>query len=1046
MRCNMARRRRGFQFTERGQRQEEINRDFNSENDIMMSELNEAVEDSFDIMSDSLYALGNAYEQMSEAQSARERNRLNIQFKQQMEQTKLLQKAFDETFSQVREFMSEEQVELIEDLYQEQAKQLRLYNAYYDKAMDQQTSKLGKFFKQAEDGTDGLEKAMGSITNIANALNLNSIRDAVVNGTENNIDIMSEVSRIRGLNYEDVKNWKNDLEGQDLYDGVLNASDIMSVYRMNAVSRDYLEDIDSYMALFMKETGTTNDQLQNLIWWAEKSGKSDDEVKEIMDNISFTRMLEGVDSGAITSQLNDIVTSLNPNKIRSYIAAATIAESEDLDMSFVNDIIKGSFNGTITGEDQAKLGLLGSINDEVSYDQLMEAISNDDYDEFMRLYATAMNDIATSGKYNADSIRMIAEQLGVSVDTIKDYGQIDPNDIQSIIDSIDNNTETVEGMSDTVGRQSQWEQTTNKWSATWFGDMADSFGEFSSDHPFMTAIGAQLGIKGVSAIGKKLFGGALSKFGLGSLGAGGTGGLAGLSGLGTKLTQTIGSIGTKASSALSSAGTTISNAGTSFVNSASSWGASISQGVSGLIASGELAFSEFAAAGGTELLSSFGAYAPAIPDAIRGWEQVISDQSDWNNLSHEERERAVFNGEYRSSQALDFDTYDFKGVNGEQYLQGLQDNLRSGTNDWIEEWVNTYWREYDGELEEAYWNYLDDILNSLDIDIGQNEWDLSTTKEEIREALENLTEEEKNRIINTQALSHDWGSGVTSWSFVEQSQGTLVDDLRRNLIEAYQSEDHYYKGAIVDALNAHGETFDDYSNAELEELLQEALGSSYSRNDAHWWKYGDGDNSNAGGYGSLYFDEFFVNDSFNSLLKGLSESYVPNEESNQELTEAVNSLEATASDMFQWLKDNGYEPTYAWSEDYMRQVYNNAHGISGESNTLSSTMDLMNPALQINGSHADGLDKVPFDGYIAELHKDERVLTADEAKGQDSYIEYSERVDESVVEIGNTLYSIMEILESGFEYIGKKIDDVKVNVTDIQRNTRMSMTSRMFSN
>lgn len=35
----------------------------------------------------------------------------------------------------------------------------------------------------------------------------------------------------------------------------------------------------------------------------------------------------------------------------------------------------------------------------------------------------------------------------------------------------------------------------------------------------------------------------------------------------------------------------------------------------------------------------------------------------------------------------------------------------------------------------------------------------------------------------------------------------------------------------------------------------------------------------------------------------------------------------------------------------------------------------------INGSHANGLDYVPFDGYIAELHKGERVLTASEAKG-----------------------------------------------------------------
>lgn len=34
----------------------------------------------------------------------------------------------------------------------------------------------------------------------------------------------------------------------------------------------------------------------------------------------------------------------------------------------------------------------------------------------------------------------------------------------------------------------------------------------------------------------------------------------------------------------------------------------------------------------------------------------------------------------------------------------------------------------------------------------------------------------------------------------------------------------------------------------------------------------------------------------------------------------------------------------------------------------------------INGSHAGGLDYVPYDGYIAQLHKGERILTATEAK------------------------------------------------------------------
>lgn len=37
--------------------------------------------------------------------------------------------------------------------------------------------------------------------------------------------------------------------------------------------------------------------------------------------------------------------------------------------------------------------------------------------------------------------------------------------------------------------------------------------------------------------------------------------------------------------------------------------------------------------------------------------------------------------------------------------------------------------------------------------------------------------------------------------------------------------------------------------------------------------------------------------------------------------------------------------------------------------------------LNTDGSHRSGLDYVPYDGYIAELHKGERVLTASEARG-----------------------------------------------------------------
>ena len=84
-------------------------------------------------------------------------------------------------------------------------------------------------------------------------------------------------------------------------------------------------------------------------------------------------------------------------------------------------------------------------------------------------------------------------------------------------------------------------------------------------------------------------------------------------------------------------------------------------------------------------------------------------------------------------------------------------------------------------------------------------------------------------------------------------------------------------------------------------------------------------------------------------------------------------------------------------------------------NGLFGGSDTMTANVNVNGSHANGLSYVPYDGYIAELHKGERVLTADEARGYNSRSnnsDYDERPIKIVVQsvldgkvIGETAYN-----------------------------------------
>jgi hypothetical protein len=53
----------------------------------------------------------------------------------------------------------------------------------------------------------------------------------------------------------------------------------------------------------------------------------------------------------------------------------------------------------------------------------------------------------------------------------------------------------------------------------------------------------------------------------------------------------------------------------------------------------------------------------------------------------------------------------------------------------------------------------------------------------------------------------------------------------------------------------------------------------------------------------------------------------------------------------------------------------------------------------IDGSHRDGLDMVPYDGYVAELHAGERVQTADQARASDSVADEMSGLRQSIEEV-----------------------------------------------
>ena len=91
-----------------------------------------------------------------------------------------------------------------------------------------------------------------------------------------------------------------------------------------------------------------------------------------------------------------------------------------------------------------------------------------------------------------------------------------------------------------------------------------------------------------------------------------------------------------------------------------------------------------------------------------------------------------------------------------------------------------------------------------------------------------------------------------------------------------------------------------------------------------------------------------------------------------------------------------------------------------------------NKNLPLNGSHAQGLDRVPFDGYRAELHKNESVLTASESQEWRNYKSGKQNTAPIVIHYNPTIdgasgideTKIMAILKSHAQELKQIVESV----------------------
>lgn len=138
-----------------------------------------------------------------------------------------------------------------------------------------------------------------------------------------------------------------------------------------------------------------------------------------------------------------------------------------------------------------------------------------------------------------------------------------------------------------------------------------------------------------------------------------------------------------------------------------------------------------------------------------------------------------------------------------------------------------------------------------------------------------------------------------------------------------------------------------------------------------------------------------------------NEDVVAYNESQMKLDEAMGQLGETLAPVAAGLKDVFAEGVYAaadavawliekiqgaiqWLKDLNDRISNSEEwkDFTTGKHTPSSDYQALLDSYKIDGSHAAGLYRVPYDGYVAELHRGERVLTSGEADAYNALERY----------------------------------------------------------
>lgn len=441
-------------------------------------------------------------------------------------------------------------------------------------------------------------------------------------------------------------------------------------------------------------------------------------------------------------------------------------------------------------------------------------------------------------------------------------------------------------------------------------------------------------------------------------------------------------LGSKISSAASSAGSTISSA-------ASSAGSAISGAASGLYTSASSGLINFAAAGGSSLLNNFLPMAPAIPDAIKGWGDVFSDVGDSFSYETDDDYKAFVDWDEGNHQDTDDAFSDMKKA------------IKNGTyDDWVKDYVS---KSYKVDPKSGKSSQHDELIEDLSQVIAKDTHGGTTMYS-----------------LKTADAATDWYSSLDKNTLNSLLKIDSIDSAQKSLSKSEsdakkakaKAGDYYngYEDEKDSPFYGHETTFGyegggDYTKKDLKTLKNTMIKDYVEKGSINVQDYFGNYTYQGGKYAS------YVNDVLQDMFgedtgvtsNFASELFKGQNETGQDLNEGIESILKDYKDEYSDIVSSANKENTTALEDNTKALQNlSSNGLLGLPNSTATTTSIFGNSKKagsktskltaglasglssvvsvgLDGSHATGCDYVPYDGYISELHKGEKVLDKAEA-------------------------------------------------------------------